>query len=227
MKLNNALLAIFMANLVKPVGVLLSQEQRKNPISNGESHKLKRTVPNDDSSSMTLDKKTDQNGHVECIKPPPVDMKIPVGVYGYNMGDNAKTLNSFKSAVNGKYRIIANEQSKNAKAFSEGPIMVYGENHLDPLFPSIRNNKGVLLLESHQTEICLLNKYKDVDSFNCCFIDDYEIKQIGDDLVSKSAEIGLELLEILGYRSESGKKPNLDDFGGASYDAIAYVHKVN
>lgn len=94
----------------------------------------------------------------------------PLAKYDYRKGDQAKTLDEFKTALAGDFLVTANKAAQDPETFNKNPIMIYGEIHNDPKVPSLRTPKGVLLLESESPDRCM-PKHK-LDSANrCIFID--------------------------------------------------------
>lgn len=87
----------------------------------------------------------------------------PLEQLSYNKGDQAKSLKEFSKEVQEDYQVNGNRAARNNRKFSERAIMIYGEEHTDIRIPSIRNNKGALLLESDDARLCL-NKHKHFES---------------------------------------------------------------
>ncbi len=90
--------------------------------------------------------------------------------YDYRKGDHAKTLDQFKQSVQNEYKITSNANGKSDELLNKNPIIVYGEIHSQPLVPSFRGEKGLLLLESKDPEKCL-PKHKMHASNTCVYID--------------------------------------------------------
>lgn len=90
--------------------------------------------------------------------------------YSYEKGDDARSFMDFKRAVRQEYVVNSNRAALDAAKFNEQAIMIYGDHHGSPLIPSIRNDHGVLLLESKDMNRCL-EKHRRFDDNKCLSID--------------------------------------------------------
>ena len=89
------------------------------------------------------------------VELPPTPASNPLARFDYRKGDDASTVQKFAKAVKNEFTVTSNEAAKNPETFRKNPIMVYGEDHRQPVIPSLRTPRGVLLLESNDPNRCL------------------------------------------------------------------------
>ena len=104
------------------------------------------------------------------VELPPTPASNPLAKFDYRKGDEASTVQEFAKAVKGDFIVTPNKNAKNPELFRKNPIVVYGENHIEPVVPSLRTPKGVLLLESDDPDRCMPKHKMDISN-SCTVID--------------------------------------------------------
>jgi hypothetical protein len=89
--------------------------------------------------------------------------------FSYDKGDDAKTIEEFKQALAGDYRLTFNEAAKDPEKFKHR-ISVYGEDHARIKLPSIPGGHGVAMFEHKSPERCI-GKYTAHETNRCVAID--------------------------------------------------------
>lgn len=143
---------------------------------------------------------------------------VPERIKGmdYNKGTHAKTLQEFARRVAPDYRVHSNAQASNPARFQTGAIFVYGEEHTNVRLPSFHgSDKGSLLLESDDPELCLLEKYNKNAANKCVHIDTSsasdETKDQLTPLLQRRLSLGAKIIRMIAPQEIPRIKQEMND----------------